>query len=286
MVHLTPEQLRAMFSKQEIRHGISQRDISNKIRFLESRGVIIDRPKRIIQPRAELKQSNLIVTSTPEKTKVRVTDEERDVMLPTRFKVIQSGERKGETVRKKKFGEIPRPEDEASERQKLAVQRFSQQDVPTARNLSINQLISSEKIKQMQFKQLTDPQKVQLQVLRTVNPALHRQILAQMRANEIPSEPAGLTRSQANQILRKRDIQNSQQIISALQGEKVDDPSALATVNQLTPGQRNAAVEALFSFASAKGKASPRELAPGQIRRILQSVKVGFTREGIQKIPF
>ena len=81
-------------------------------------------------------------------------------------------------------------------------------------------------------------------------------------------------------------MQNSQQVISALMGEKVDDPSAQATVNQLTEGQRNAAVEALFSFASAKGKASPRELAPGQIRRILSSVKVGYTREGIQKIPF
>jgi hypothetical protein len=242
---LTDEQLRAMFSKEERKRGISSKDI-------------------------EIKKARL--------------EEARDKMLPTRFKVIKSGEKKGQVVRIKKFGEIPRPTEQASEAQREAVRRFTEEAIPSATHLSIIQLIGSGKINTMTFKQLTDKQKQQLEVLRATNRSKYDQVLRRLRANEAPRPITDLTRKEAHEVLRKRDVQRKDQIIVALQGQRPDDPAVQQEILQLTDGQRNAAVEELFSFASRKGKTSPHELTPGQVRYILSQVKKQYTREGVRKL--
>ena len=277
MVHLTIEQLRAMFSKGEISRGISSRDIVQRKKEFGMVKTPIKAPRE--QFRKEFGEGSKIV----EPSKFLINQEQRDAMLPPTHKIIVSGERKGETVRKRKFG-ITRPTEEASEAQKGAVQRIREQEMPSATNLSIIGLLSSQKINKMTFKQLTDEQKQQFEVLRNQNPARHKQILRILRANEIATPTSELTRGEANIILNKAKSERFQQVISGLTGEKVDDPGAQAMILGLTVGQRNAAVEELQSFASRKGKASPRELSPGQIRFVLLSVKARYTREGIRKL--
>jgi len=280
MVHLTPEQLRAMFSKGEISRGISSRDIAQRKKEFG----IVKTPVRVKSPRVEFEEGKTgKIRIGPRTTKVVINQELRDVMLPTQFEIIKSGERKGEVVRKRKFG-ITRPTEEASEAQKEAINRIRQQEMPSATNLSLIGLLSSGKIGKMRFNQLTDQQKQEFEVLRTQNPARYRQILSILRANEIPAPTTQLTRGEANKILNEAKRERFQQVVSGLQGEKVDDPSAQAMILGLTVGQRNAAVEELQSFASRKGKTSPRELSPGQIRFVLLSVKNRYTREGIPKL--
>lgn len=276
MVHLTIEQLRAMFSKGEISRGISSRDIVQRKKEFGMIKTPITAPRE--QFRKEFGEGSKIV----EPSKFLISQEQRDTMLPPTHKIIVSGERKGETVRKRKFG-ISRPTEEASEAQKGAVQRIREQEMPSARNLSIIGLLSSQKINKMTFKQLTDQQKQEFEVLRNQNPARHKQILRILRANEnIPTSE--LTRGEANRILDQAKRERFQQVVSGLAGEKPDDPAAQAMILGLTVGQRNAAVEELQSFAIRKGKTSPRELSPGQIRFVLLSVKNRYTREGIRKL--
>jgi len=277
MVHLTIEQLRAMFSKGEISRGISSRDIVMRKKEFGMIKTPITAPRE--QFRKEFGEGSKIV----EPNKFLINQEQRDAMLPPTHEIIKSGERKGELIRKKKFG-ITRPTDEASEAQKDAVRRLRQQEMPSATNLSIIGLLSSEKINKMTFKQLTDEQKQQFEVLRNQNPARHKQILRILRANEIATPTSQLTRGEASRILDQAKRERFQQVVSGLAGEKPDDPAAQAMILGLTEGQRNAAVEELQSFAIRKGKTSPRELSPGQIRFVLLSVKARYTREGIRKL--
>jgi len=277
MVHLTPEQLRAMFSKGEISRGISSKDIVKRKKEFG----LVKTP--IVAPREQFRKEFGEGAKIVEPGKILISQEQRDAMLPPTHEIIKSGERKGELIRKRKFG-ISRPTEEASEAQKDAIQRLRQQEIPSARNLSIIGLISSGKINTMTFKQLTDEQKQQFEVLRNQNPARHKQILARLRANEIPAPTSQLTRGEASKILDQAKRERFQQVVSGLAGEKPDDPAAQAMILGLTVGQRNAAVEELQSFAVRKGKTSPRELSPGQIRFVLLSVKNRFTREGIPKL--
>lgn len=277
MVHLTVEQLRAMFSKGEISRGISSKDIVQRKKEFG----MVKTP--ITAPREQFRKQFGAGAKIDEPNKILISQEQRDIMLPPTHEIIKSGERKGEEVRKRKFG-IPRPTEEASQAQKEAVQRLRQQEMPSARNLSIIGLMSSGKINKMTFKQLTDEQKIQFEVLRVQNPARQKQILRILRANEIAAPTSQLSRGEASKILDQAKRERFQQVVSGLAGEKPDDPAAQAMILGLTVGQRNAAVEELQSFAIRKGKTSPRELSPGQIRFVLLSVKSRYTREGIRKL--
>lgn len=287
MVHLTTEQLAAMFSKGEISRGISSRDITKRKKDLglsegSFKGQVFT-PSG--SPREEFVKSKHTAkpTFTP-KERQEISEALRNQFLPSRLEEIKSGERKGELVRKRRFGQVLNPNEAASEAQKEAVKRFKEEPPSTATNLSIFQLIQTGKLKNMTFIQLSDEQKKQFEVLRQIEPARHRKILAQLRANEVRKPVSELTKQQASDILRQREVQRKDQLIFGLQGQLPDDPSVQNEINQLTQGQRNAAVEELFSFASRKGKASPLELTPGQVRFILSQVKKQYTREGVRKI--
>lgn len=135
MVHMTPEQLRAMFSKEEIRRGISSQDITMRKAEWVKQGLLPKPTKREFiegeqrfkpagSPREEFYKSGETVTISREK----IPQEVRDVMLPTRFKVIKSGERKGETVRIKTFGPLS-PEEQASEAQITALSKMEGKEI-------------------------------------------------------------------------------------------------------------------------------------------------------------
>ncbi len=135
MVHMTAEQLRAMFSKEELSRGISSQDIAmRKAQFVkqgllppETKREFIEREKRFKpagSPREEFYKSGEVIV-IPRK---EIPQEMRDITLPTRFKVIKYGEKKGETVRKKTFGPL-NPEEQASEAQIQALQKMTGKDI-------------------------------------------------------------------------------------------------------------------------------------------------------------
>lgn len=135
MVHMTAEQLRAMFSKEEISRGISSQDIVMRKSQWVKQGLLpkpekrefIEREKRFKpagSPREEFYRQDETVT-IPRR---EIPQELRDISLPSRFKVIKSGERKGETVRKRTFGPL-NPQEQASEAQIEALSKMSGKDI-------------------------------------------------------------------------------------------------------------------------------------------------------------
>ena len=135
MVHMTAEQLRAMFSKEEISRGISSQDIAMRKAQYVKQGLLPPQTKREFierktrfspagSPREEFYKSGEVVTAS----RKEIPSEVRDVMLPSRFKVIKSGEKKGETVRIRTFGPLD-PQEQASEAQIMALQKIEGKDI-------------------------------------------------------------------------------------------------------------------------------------------------------------
>lgn len=185
MAELTSQQLRAMFSKSEIKRGISSKDITDRRLILARQGLL---PKQ------------------------KVTPEVREIMLPTKFKVIKTGERRGEVVLKKRFGPS-RPGEPASEAQIRALERIEDES------------------------------------------------------------QTGLTREQAFRKFQKANRFRAMEIVVGLEGGRTTDPVVQSEILRLTPEQRLDAREQLQRLASRKGKASPLELPPSDIRFILNRVK-------------
>jgi len=130
--NMTPEQFAAMFSQQEIRRGISSRDIDVRLKDF---GITTKKP---LTPQEEFKKTDLVKEVAPTERRV-FTEAERDVFLPptrkeviTRPKVITVMTEKGIvekiqpseriTIRKRKFGP-KEPGEEATEAQKEALLR-------------------------------------------------------------------------------------------------------------------------------------------------------------------
>jgi len=124
------KQLAAMFSKQEISRGISSQDIRNREADLIRQGILPPKEKqsiiigegKIFTPSGAGTRAEFEKGSEPFRieTRKKVSEEARDVMLPSRFKITKSGE----LIRKRKFGPKS-PEEQASERQKEALLRMT-----------------------------------------------------------------------------------------------------------------------------------------------------------------
>jgi len=81
------------------------------------------------------------------------------------------------------------------------------------------------------------------------------------------------TREEAFQQFQVAKKQRMMEVIVGLEGGRVTDPVAQATILRLTPEQRLNAREGLERLARRKGKASPLELSPSDVDFILRAVK-------------
>jgi CO dehydrogenase/acetyl-CoA synthase alpha subunit len=113
-------------------------------------------------------------------------------------------------------------------------------------------------------------------------PATNAQLGALSKSNsplstgKIGNRP--ITKGEASKALNINNQQFWMEVVASIQGQKPTDRKVESEVLKLTPVQRLEATEALQRRAFRMGKASPMELPPGQIRDVLQRVKMTTPR--------
>jgi hypothetical protein len=150
-------QLAAMFSKDEVAHGISSQDIANREALLRSQGIQpFEEKKEFTQtekvftpagsPREEFfKEKEIII---PGGKREKLTQEVRDQLLPSPFAVSK---KTGKEFRKFKRGPKD-PSAEASERQKEALLRMTGvSQTQTTQQEAFNEFEKAKKERAMQI---------------------------------------------------------------------------------------------------------------------------------------